>query len=390
MATTFTINTVPKTYSGINSYQSIIPVVKTYGMHHVLITGASSFKISDQWKEMQMKLKSNGMSISIYSIKNEPSPKNIDEIVKENAGMKPGTVIAIGGGSVIDAGKAVSAMLPLDEPVKNYLEGVGTKQHPGVKVPFFAIPTTAGTGSEATKNAVISEPGNNGFKKSLRHDNFIPDLAVLDPSLHASCPRSVTAASGMDAITQLIESYVSTEANIFTDSLCTEALKLAFKALPKVIDEPENMDARGKMAYAAYISGITLTNAGLGTVHGFASSIGGAFEIPHGVVCGTLLAETTRMTIEQLQHESDAQQFLRKYANVGRWFSGKTSLQDDEACEALINGLNKWTNEFEIPRLGSFDINEKYFPTVVDKTGQKNNPVLLTGNNLFKILKNRL
>ena len=162
----------------------------------------------------------------------EPTPGIVDEAVKKTVSFDPDVVVAIGGGSVMDAGKAISAMLPLVEPVKNYLEGVGTKPaHPGVKVPFIAIPTTAGTGSEAAKNAVLSETGENGYKRSLRHNNFVPNVAIIDPALSITCPPATTAASGMDAFTQLLESYLSTAGNAVTDALAYEGLQQVSRSL---------------------------------------------------------------------------------------------------------------------------------------------------------------
>ena len=180
-------------------------------------------------------------------------------------------------------------MLPLSDGIINYLEGVELNP-PGSTVSFIAVPTTAGTGSEATKNAVISSIGESGFKKSLRHDNFIPDIAVIDPQLMLSCPETLTAACGLDAIAQLLESYVSSKSNPITDALAFDALTKAIPAFEVAVkDGHKNLEARASMAYGALISGITLANAGLGIVHGFASPIGGFFDIPHGVVCGTLL-----------------------------------------------------------------------------------------------------
>ena len=187
-------------------------------------------------------------------------------------------VLSTGGGSVIDAGKAVSAMLRVEGSVAEYLEDVGTRKHPGTKVPFVAVPTTAGTGCEATRNAVLSRVGPDGFKKSLRHDNFLPDAAVVDPVLTLSCPPDITAACGLDALTQLLESFVSTKASVLTDVLALSGLEhIGNSLVPACTNSGQDIDMRANLSYAALMSGITLTSAGLGTVHGFASSIGGLF-----------------------------------------------------------------------------------------------------------------
>ena len=201
----------------------------------------------------------------------------------------------------MDAGKAIAAMLPLHEPVKNYLEGVGTRSHPGVKLPFIAVPTTAGTGSEAAKNAVLSETGEKGYKRSLRHNNFVPNVAVIDPILTLSCPPATTAASGMDAFTQLLESYLSTAGNPITDALAYEGLRQVSGNLLHAFRSGDDLNARIGMALAAFLSGLTLTNAGLGLVHGFAASIGGYFPIAHGVICSSMMPAVNRVTVRRLR-----------------------------------------------------------------------------------------
>ena len=270
----------------------------------LLVIGGKSLKDSGEYSKFCESLEAVSISYNVAQISSEPSPKMIDKIAEQARKSGAELVIAIGGGSVLDAGKAIAAMIPLDDGIQNYLEGVGTKSHPGKTLPFVAAPTTAGTGSEATKNAVISSIGDSGFKKSLRHNNFIPDIAVIDPKLMVSCPEKLTAACGLDAITQLLESYVSTKANPITDSLALHALSRTIPAFPKVMRNGGDIQARADMAYGALISGITLANAGLGVVHGYASTIGGYFDIPHGVVCGSLLPTATEVNIRELLKEN--------------------------------------------------------------------------------------
>src|SRR5689334_12763684 len=197
----FQFSVTPQLHFGAGKISMLPSLAKHYGKRVLLVTGAKSFMQSAHGADAVRSLEALGGTVVHAVIAHEPSPVLIDTIVMEQQAPAD-VVIAIGGGSVLDAGKAISAMLPLREPVKNYLEGVGTKSHSGVKVPFIAVPTTAGTGSEATKNAVLSEIGESGFKKSLRHDNFVPDVALIDPELTYSCSPETTAASGMDAFTQ--------------------------------------------------------------------------------------------------------------------------------------------------------------------------------------------
>ncbi len=197
--------------------------------------------------------------LTLYAI---PVVGLVDEVVSRHRRDTPDWVLAIGGGSAVDAGKAISAMLPQSGSVKDFLEGREVRKHDGRKLPFIAVPTSSGTGSEATKNAVLSEVGENGFKSSLRHDNFMPDIAVIDPELMRSCPPGVTAACGLDALTQLLESWVSSKASPITDALALSGLEHVAAGFLRACEDGENdLEARGHMAYAALLSGLTLAKS---------------------------------------------------------------------------------------------------------------------------------
>ncbi|MFX1481153.1 MAG: iron-containing alcohol dehydrogenase, partial [Promethearchaeota archaeon] len=248
---------------------------------------------------------------------------------------------------------------------------------------------------EATKNAVISEVGPNGFKKSLRHDNLVPNIAIIDPLLVLSCPPSVSAACGMDAFTQLLEAYVSSKANPLTDALAISGMKYISTNLLKASSNgASNMEVRAAMAYGSLLSGITLANAGLGIIHGLASPIGGFFDIPHGVVCGTLLIEATKMNIEKLKKKGFMGKIgLKKYAEIGALLNGKGYVEDDQIhkyCSKLIDILDKWTQELKLDRLGKYGIDIKDVEKIVEKAGLKNNPVNLSREEIKLIVTNRL
>src|SRR5688572_10016913 len=215
----FVLAPSPVLHFGVGKFAILPDVIQKYGTSVLLITGTKSFSATTYYHRLLEELQKKAITVKIHHVNNEPTPGMIDGAVRDSVNLKPDVVVAIGGGSALDAGKAVAAMLPLNDSVKNYLEGVGTKVHPGNKVPFIAVPTTAGTGSEAARNAVLSEIGENGYKRSLRHNNFVSNVAIVDPVLAITCPRSVTAASGMDAFTQLLESYLSLEGNTVTDAL---------------------------------------------------------------------------------------------------------------------------------------------------------------------------
>jgi alcohol dehydrogenase class IV len=277
-------------------------------------------------------------------------------------------------------------MLPLHESVKDYLEGVGTKAHPGVKIPFIAVPTTAGTGSEATKNAVLSETGENGYKKSLRHNNFVPDVAIIDPKLTLGCPPAITAASGMDAFTQLLESYLSTAANPITDALAYEGLTYISTSLVPAYEDGSNLAARTALALAAYLSGITLANAGLGLVHGFASAIGGYFDISHGVICSTLMASANKVTVRKLRGEKSNDAALVKYAAIGKLFSSENNKSDAYYIDSLLAHIEQLTHELKIPGLKDSGVTSSDFEKIIKASDNKNNPAILNTEEMEEVL----
>lgn len=392
MLHTFKMLNPKEIYFGKGEISRLPGLIRRFGKRVLLVTGSASFKSSSQWDLLQSAFQEAQITCKDVSVKTEPSPELVNQLAQTAREEKPDVILAIGGGSVLDTGKAVSAMFFCPEPVENYLEGIGDKIHPGSKLPFIAVPTTSGTGSEATKNAVLSKSGKNGFKKSLRHDNFVPDITVVDPALTLSCPGSITAYCGMDAFTQLLESYLSTNASIMTDSLAYEGLGCIKEALISACeDKGTDIDTRARLSYGALVSGITLANAGLGTVHGFASAIGGLFSIPHGLICGTLMAETNKFTINKLLAEDKTNIAVSKFAKIGRLFSGTTGEGDNEYyCQALINTIENWLERLEIPRLGTFGITTSDVDRIIAKTGNKNNPALLTKEELGEIIINRL
>lgn len=391
----FSFNNTPKIFFGKDNFDKLPDLIANYGKKALIITGGSSLYQSGHYKRLTDALAKRKISYSNLKVTDEPSPDLVDQTSKKYRKQEIDVVVAIGGGSVIDAGKAISAMLVQEESVMAYLEGVGEgKEHSGNKIPFIAVPTTSGTGSEATKNAVLSRVGDNGFKKSLRHDNFVPNIALLDPKLTISCPAEITAASGLDALTQLLGAYLSTKASPMTDSLALTALRYAGQALvPAATTDSENVNLRAKMSYASLISGITLANAGLGIVHGLASSVGGYFEIPHGVLCGSLLGEATKMNINLLQAKND-NKFLKKYAKAGAALVGdqpsKAQNNIDHYCQLLIKRLNTWIEELNIPSLSEYGISEDDLDKIAQATGYKNNPVALSNEQIKKLVKSRL
>lgn len=378
----------PKAVSfGPGKIQTLPKRVEKFGNRVLLVTGNTSFLSSETWQSLDSAFRRLGLTIYHATIPGEPSPEDVDQITERFRGMPIDVVVAAGGGSALDAGKAISAMLPHTGSVVDFLEGIGSRRHSGIKVPFVAVPTTAGTGSEATFNAVISRTGPDGFKKSLRHHNFAPDIALVDPALTLSCPPAVTAACGMDALTQLIESYVSVQASPMSDAICRSGLEGFGQALlTAAVSEPENLQARSRLSWGACASGLALANAGLGTVHGFASMIGAISPMGHGNVCGALLAETTRAAVDWLFAEQNTAG-LSKYADAARIMGiADTGLSDMDACGGLVESLYRWTSAVKLPGLGEFGITRSQIPAVARATGNKNAPARLSQKALEKIL----
>jgi alcohol dehydrogenase class IV len=391
--TRFNFARIPLIHFGAGTIRDLPSWIQKFGHRVIIVTGSKSFRESKKWEDLKKTLNARSIKWSSITVKGEPSPRLIDDTVHEFYNQHINVVLAIGGGSVLDAGKAISAMLPLREPVVNYLEGIGTGQeHPGTKIPFIALPTTAGTGSEATKNAVLRVVGKSGFKRSLRHENFVPDVAIIDPELMITCPPDITAACGMDAFTQLLESYLSTKSNPMTDALAWSGMEYVKNNLTSACTTgASDVKVRAGMAYASLISGITLANAGLGIVHGLASQIGGYFEIPHGTVCGTLVAAATRINIHTLRNKNDAdKRALQKYAKVGALLSGRDINDINHCCDLLIEKLQEWTELLQLPLLSDYGIQISHIDKIVNSAGMKNNPVKLGKDQIESILLSRV
>lgn len=388
MANMFQISKIPFLYFGTGARQELTSICENIGKNLLLITGRYSFDASDFGKELIAKLSEHGFKLERYFISNEPTAIEVDAIVKSAQNNNIQCVISIGGGSVIDAGKAVSAMIPADGSIEDYLEGIGQKKHTGAKIPFISIPTTSGTGSEATKNAVITKPGENGYKKSLRHNNFIPDYVIIDPELTLSCPPEITASTGMDAFTQLVESYLSTQSNAFTDNLALEGIKNIIASLEKAVSNGKDIIARTGMAYAAYLSGITLASAGLGVIHGFAQPLGSLFPVPHGVVCGTLMSSVNRMTCKKVFQDKKYIKYQQKYEQLGALLT--ENKKSGNLAERFIYYLESLTEKLRIKCLSEYGIKASDLMTIVKQTGLKNHPVDLSEEELLIILKYRL
>ncbi len=391
----FSIARLPRIEFGAGGIKKLPDLIAQYGNRVLLITGQRAFLDSSHWPALRTALDKASIGWEQVRVADEPSPQLVDAVVRQFHGTGIAAVAGIGGGSVLDAAKAIAGLLPSGDSVMDYLEGIGPeKPYQGPATPFIAVPTTAGTGSEATKNAVLSVRGPNGFKKSFRHELLVPEYALLDPDLLATCPVPQIAANAMDALTQLLESYVSIKANPFTDALAESGLKAVRDGLFAWYEAGENAaTGRARMAYAALLSGVCLAQTGLGSVHGLASPLGAFFPIPHGVVCGTLVGAATRVNLAALRERDPGNPTWRKYARAGDLLHGRHFPSHEEGHAALLALLDEWIERLALSRLNAYGIQESDFTHVVSHSrggSMKTNPLVLSDAEITEILARRL
>jgi alcohol dehydrogenase class IV len=326
-------------------------------------------------------------SYATFSIPTEPSVPLILEGLKISKTSSCDFVIAMGGGSVLDAGKAISALMTNPGEPLDYLEVVGKGQLlKNRAAPFIAIPTTSGTGSEVTSNAVLSVPEKQ-VKVSMRSPLMLPSVALVDPVLTHSLPRDVTASTGLDALTQCLEPFVSNQANPLTDGFCREGLRRAVKSLQRACDVPDDTEARADMSLASLMGGLALANAKLGAVHGFAGPLGGMLEAPHGALCASLLPHVVKANIYALRSRDAGSEFLKRYDEVAKIFTGNEKAKADDA----MVWLQELCGRLEVPTLSQLGMSKNLIPDAVNKSqnasSMKGNPITLTVDELTGILE---
>jgi alcohol dehydrogenase len=391
----FSIARLPRIEFGTGTFARTAELTAQYGKRVLIVTGARSFPGSERWRQLLQQMAVMNISHEHITIDGEPSPGMVDAAVNEFAAANIDVVLGIGGGSAVDAAKAIAGLLRVKQSVLDFLEGVGPElPYQGPAVPLIAVPTTAGTGSEATKNAVLSRQGEDGFKKSFRDDKLVAEVAIIDPDLLATCPPEVIAANGMDALTQLIESYVSIKANVFNDALGISGLRAARDGLFRLYQSAgADADARERMAYASLVSGINLAQTGLGSVHGLASPLGAFYPIPHGVVCGTLVATATRTNINAMLEREPDNAAIERYARVSEVLAQRRFKSTDEALDQLVALLQQWTYDMKLETLSSYGLESSGLDHVVKNSrgsSMKTNPIVLTDEEIKSILVERM
>ncbi len=367
---------------GKGAVQELEQVLKA-GIRVYLVHGSDAAN----WGRVKDILQVRQCEVEDFEVSKEPTLGLIQASVDLAKEFEPDWVISVGGGSAIDAGKATAGLSTNSGSILDYLE-VGGKgqalQTPGV--PMIAIPTTAGTGSEVTRNAVISLPENQ-IKVSLRSPLLLARLALVDPELTVSMPPELTASTGMDALAQVLEPFVSNRFNPVTDGFCREGLMRAARSLEKAYLDGNDLAAREDMALASLMGGLALANAGLGAVHGFAAAIGGKFNAPHGAICARLLPGVVKANVEAMQLREPGNPSLARYETISRMLT-----QDEHAkVKDGIAWLENLLNTLKIPNLRSYGVTESDFPIIVTNTAAASstraNPIRLSETELTKIVE---
>jgi alcohol dehydrogenase class IV len=387
-AVNFEFATATRIIFGAGKVQEVGRLAKVFGSRALIVLGKSAGAIQ-RAEPLLGALTGSGVDYTTFSVAGEPTIEvvrtGVDRAKRERADF----VIGFGGGSVIDAGKAISALMTNDSDVLDYLEVIGrgkplTKQ----AAPFIAIPTTAGTGSEVTRNAVLGSPEHrvhpapSGVKVSLRSALMLPRITLVDPELTHDLPPALTATTGLDALTQLVEAFVSVRSNPMTDAICREGLQRVARSLRRAYEHGDNAAAREDMSLAALLSGMALANAGLGAVHGFAAPIGGMFDVPHGAACAAVLPYAFSV------NKRAVAAIAGRGGEDGHAFQAR--LQRFEEVERTVGDLEQLCVELRIPRLSSYGMMESGFDAIAEKAAasnsMKSNPVVLSPNELREIL----
>jgi alcohol dehydrogenase class IV len=371
---------------GSGAAKSLGERARAFGRRALLVIGKSRLRHA----ALEQQLKDAGLTLAAISVAGEPKVE--DALAAVAAGQAAGAelVVACGGGSVIDLGKAAAALLANPQDPFEYLEVVGRALPlPKPALPLIAVPTTAGTGAEVTKNAVLAS-AEHRVKASLRHDSMLPALALVDPELTLSMPPAVTASTGLDALTQCLEPYVSCQSNPLTDALALEGLRRGAGALRRAFADGSDLAAREDMAICSLFGGLSLANAKLGAVHGFAAPIGGQFESPHGAVCARLLPLVMEANVRALRERAPSSPILPRFEQVARVLTGR----HDARIEDGIDFVSELAGGLSVPGLSSYGMRAEHVAEIVSKaavaSSMKGNPIGLSTAELTGILEQAL
>ena len=375
----FQFSTAHQILFGEGRIKELPDLIKSIGQKPFFISGSNPSRYEAY---------TQGFDASVYSLSGEPSVTHVSEATTQAKSTDADCVIGIGGGSPVDLAKAVAAMLANEGDLFDYLEVIGNGNPlPKPALPIIAIPTTAGTGAEVTKNAVLFSPEHQ-VKVSLRHPSMLPNIALIDPELTYEVPPAVTANTGLDALTQLIEVFLTKKASPLTDALVRQALPTGAKALPKAFAEPRNVEARRDMAIASLFSGLGLANAGLGAVHGYAGPLGGMIPIPHGTACAILLPHCLEHNAIAAKDSANAT-LLAKFEELAVMLTGKPG-----TAEEVVQWAKNISADLGIGKLSDHGFQQEHIAELVPKaqraSSMKGNPVSLSDEVLTAILQSAM
>jgi alcohol dehydrogenase class IV len=378
----FDFSTANRILFGPGTSREIGPIAKGLGKHALFVQPQVGLDASPLLEQIAQA----GVRVTHFWVPGEPSVTLVQSAVDTARAAGCDLVIAAGGGSTLDTGKAAGVLLANPGDLLDYLEVVGKNQpllNPGL--PVIAIPTTAGTGAEVTKNAVLGVPEQK-FKVSLRGPFLLPQVALVDPELTYSLPPAVTASTGLDALTQVLEPYVSKRSNPLVDLWCQEGIRRAGRSLRQAYFQGSDPAAREDMAYTSLLGGLSLANAGLGAVHGFASPLGGEYNAPHGAICAALLAPGIKTNLRALRERMPHHPALQRYAEAARLLTGRSTAEADDAVVWIAETVRL----LQIPPLSAYGILPTDIPRLVEKAAKASsmqaNPIVLTAAELTDML----
>jgi alcohol dehydrogenase class IV len=370
----FEFATATQIVFGSGILETTVPTLMAMGNRPLVIVGNNE----DRACILLDMLVRTGMTAEIFRVASEPTIATVCDGRDHAQAAGCDMVIGIGGGSVLDAGKAIAALMTNGGDPLDYLEVIGKGQPITQRpAPYVAVPTTAGTGSEVTRNAVLLSPEHQ-VKVSLRSPLMLPQMAVVDPALTLSMPPAVTASTGLDALTQVMEPYVTHKANPLTDAICREGIQRASRSLRRVYDQPDDMAAREDMALASLFGGLALANAKLGAVHGFAGPIGGMFAAPHGVVCARLLPFAMSVNVRVLEEREPDNPSLARYTDIARLVTGNPNASVADG----VSWVQDLCNALSVPGLSDYGMTQADIAVVADKAARassmQGNPQTIT------------
>ncbi len=381
----FRFATATQIVFGAGALKELPGLVRGLGNRVWLVLGKS-----DRHRHVAALLQNAGLSVEVARVTGEPSVEDVLALVEAALAGGCELVVGVGGGSVLDAAKALAALLANPGDPLDFLEVVGRGQPLSrAPLPFIALPTTSGPGAEVTKNAVLASTAH-GVKVSLRSDAMLPKLALVDPELTLGLPPHLTAATGLDALTQVLEPFVSCQSNPITDALSREGMARGARSLRRAFHAGGDIAARTDMALVSLLGGLCLANSKLGAVHGFAGPIGGRFPAPHGAVCARLLPIVVERNIAALRERDPDGPYLGRYAEVAQILTGRASASADDAAP----WLRELVEELGVPSLRSYGLGADAVAELVSQakrsSSMQGNPIVLTGEELTRTLETAL